>query len=129
MTRPADVIRDKLLTEVITGYRPAYIWDESKSPFTLTGDKILLTRQSGQGSDEDIRELIVECWLFSRVNATGQDASILLDEATTAMSHVLTDYKSGSIIGISVIEDVTGPFITGQNRTFYRFTVRTLVNS
>jgi len=129
MTRPADDIRMLLINEVLTGYLPAIQWNEDESPFTLSGDKILLTRQSGQASDEDIRELIVECWLFSKVNATKSDLNNLFNDATAAMAYTLTNYAVGSIIGISVIEDVTGPFNTGQNRKFFRFTLRTLVNS
>lgn len=129
MTRPSDLIRTKIITEVLPNYLPAMIWDESAAPFTSLDNSIFLSRQAGQSADEDIRELIVECWLFSKTNASNANVSALFDDATAAMSHLLTDYTAGGIFGISVIEDVTGPFQTGQNRKFYRFTVRTLVNS
>jgi hypothetical protein len=129
MSRPSDLIRTKLITDYLTGYLPAHIWDDAISPFTLPDSKILLTRQSGLPSNDEIRRLSVECWLFSKINPKNSDVDALFDDATTAMSALLTDYTAGGIFGISVTEDVTGPFLTGQNRNFYRFSLQTLVNS
>lgn len=127
--RPADIIANDIQANVLPDHKVSAFFAEDEWPFTLLQEEIILTRQTGRTSDEDIRDLDVEVWIFTKANADGSDMNKCFDDATAAMDWLLTNYRSGCIFNTSVIEDVTGPYVTGQNRRYYRFTVRTLVNS
>ena len=102
--RQADLIRDYLIANVSTDYLPCAIWQEDRYPFTLTDSKVLM---------------------FSKASADGADLTALYDEATAALLYIKTNFVINANIRPTITQDVTGPYVNGQNRYFYRFSMLT----
>tara|TARA_R110000851_G_C12871558_1_gene545019 strand:+ start:54 stop:458 length:405 start_codon:yes stop_codon:yes gene_type:complete len=129
-SRPVDLVRDHIRNNVLTTYSPAIMWDESEQPFTNKDSSIILARQEGRSVNDFIRVHDVQVWVFSKAGADIGDASTLFNDANLACDYimsvnlVLADADQGK--APLVIEHVTGPYKTSENRYFYRFTVRVL---
>ena len=130
-SRPADLVRNHIRDNVLTAYLPAIMWDESQEPFKTNKDaKIIVARQEGRGVNAFIRVHSVQVWLSSKANAAPADNNALFDDANLACDYIMSINQrlAGSDLEIAapIIEHVTGPYKTGENRYFYRFTVRVL---
>lgn len=119
---PEQEVREKLVA-LLTGYKEASMWKEDSWPFTQLTDKIILTRQEGSPSDNIIRRHNVTVMIFSPANYEGADQLAARNDAAYCVRALLTDYTTDSIIDIEPIMDVSGPYLTGQNRVMYQFTV------
>tara|TARA_R110000737_G_scaffold296193_1_gene302799 strand:+ start:57 stop:380 length:324 start_codon:yes stop_codon:yes gene_type:complete len=106
------------------------MWDESEQPFTNKDASIIFARQEGRQVDAFIRVHDVQVWMFSKAGADIGDSNTLFNDANLACDYImstnmiLTDADSGK--APLIIEHVTGPYRTNENRYFYRFTVRVL---
>lgn len=129
-SRPVDLMRDHIRNNVLPSYLPAIMWDESEQPFTNKTSNIICARQEGRAVDAFIRVHDVQVWLFSRAGADIGDANTLFNDANLACDYVmstnfiLTNEDEGK--APLIIEHVTGPYKTNENRYFYRFTARVL---
>jgi hypothetical protein len=129
-SRPMDLVRDHIRNNVLTTYLPSVMWDESEQPFTNKDASIIFARQEGRQVDAFIRVHDVQVWMFSKAGADIGDSNTLFNDANLACDYImstnmiLTDADSGK--APLVIEHVTGPYRTNENRYFYRFTVRVL---
>jgi len=129
-SRPVDLVRDHIRNNILTTYSPAIMWDESEQPFTDPASNIILARQEGRQVNGFIRVHDVQVWLFCKAGADIGDANTLFNDANLACDYImslnliLTDAESGK--APLIIEHVTGPYKTNENRYFYRFTVRVL---
>lgn len=129
-SRPVDLVRDTIRTNVLPSYLPAIMWDESEQPFQNKESNIILARQEGRTVNAFIRVHDVQVWLFSKAGADIGDANTLFDDANLACDYIMSInlVLSSADEGKAplVIEHVTGPYRTNENRYFYRFTVRVL---
>lgn len=129
-SRPVDLVRDTIRTNVLPSYLPAIMWDESEQPFQNKESNIILARQEGRTVNAFIRVHDVQVWLFSKAGADIGDANTLFDDANLACDYIMSTnlVLSSADEGKAplVIEHVTGPYRTNENRYFYRFTVRVL---
>lgn len=129
-SRPVDLVRNTIRTNVLPSYLPAIMWDESEQPFQNKDSNIVLARQEGRTVNAFIRVHDVQVWLFSKANADIGDANTLFDDANLACDYIMSTnlVLSSADEGKAplVIEHVTGPYRTNENRYFYRFTVRVL---
>jgi hypothetical protein len=129
-SRPMDLVRDHIRNNVLTTYLPSVMWDESEQPFTNKDASIIFARQEGRQVDAFIRVHDVQVWLFCKAGADIGDANTLFNDANLACDYImstnfiLTDADTGK--APLIIEHVTGPYRTNENRYFYRFTVRVL---
>jgi hypothetical protein len=129
-SRPMDLVRDHIRNNVLTTYLPSVMWDESEQPFTNKDASIIFARQEGRQVDAFIRVHDVQVWMFSKAGADIGDSNTLFNDANLACDYImstnmiLTDADSGK--APLIIEHVTGPYRTNENRYFYRFTVRVL---
>ena len=123
--RQADLIRDYLIANVSTDYLPCAIWQEDRYPFTLAASKVMLTMQSGRAVDAFTQQIDVDVLMFSKANADGADLTALYDEATAALLYIKTNFIINANIRPTITQDVTGPYVNGQNRYFYRFSMLT----
>ena len=129
-SRPVDLVRDQIRTNVLPSYSPAIMWDESEQPFTNKASNIICARQEGRTVDAFIRVHDVQVWLFSKAGADIGDANALFNDANLACDYImstnfiLTNADEGK--APLIIEHVTGPYKTSENRYFYRFTARVL---
>lgn len=129
-SRPADLVRVAIKTNVLPTFSQSLMLDESEHPFTSASSNIIYTRQTGAPDDSFIRNHDVQVSLFSKENADYADIGVLFDQANAACDYlrdvefVLQDSSTAKIQ--SVIEHVTGPYRTNKNRYFYRFTFRVL---
>ena len=129
-SRPFDLVRNHIRDNVLPTYLPSIMWDESEQPFTNKSSSIIFARQEGRQVNAFIRVHDVQVWLFSKAGADIGDANTLFNDANLACDYImstnmiLTDADSGK--APLVIEHVTGPYRTNENRYFYRFTVRVL---
>ena len=129
-SRPVDLVRDTIRTNVLPTYLPAIMWDESEQPFQNSESNIILARQEGRTVNAFIRVHDVQVWLFSKAGADIGDANTLFNDANLACDYimsvnlVLSNADEGK--APLIIEHVTGPYRTNENRYFYRFTVRVL---
>ena len=129
-SRPMDLVRDHIRDNVLPAYLPSIMWDESEQPFTNKDAKIIFAKQEGRQVNGFIRVHDVQVWLFSTAGADIGDANTLFNDANLACDYImstnmiLTDADSGK--APLIIEYVTGPYKTNENRYFYRFTVRVL---
>jgi hypothetical protein len=129
-SRPMDLVRDHIRNNVLTTYLPSVMWDESEQPFTNKDASIIFARQEGRQVDAFIRVHDVQVWMFSKAGADIGDSNTLFNDANLACDYImstnmiLTDAGSGK--APLIIEHVTGPYRTNENRYFYRFTVRVL---
>jgi hypothetical protein len=129
-SRPMDLVRDHIRNNVLTTYLPSVMWDESEQPFTNKDASIIFARQEGRQVDAFIRVHDVQVWMFSKAGADIGDSNTLFNDANLACDYImstnmiLTDSDSGK--APLIIEHVTGPYRTNENRYFYRFTVRVL---
>jgi hypothetical protein len=129
-SRPIDLVRDHIRDNVLTTYLPSIMWDESEQPFTNKAASIIFARQEGRQVNGFIRVHDVQVWIFSKAGADIGDANTLFNDANLACDYImsvnfiLTDADSGK--APLIIEHVTGPYRTNENRYFYRFTVRVL---
>ncbi len=121
--RHADEVRNYLRDNVLTTYNPASAWKEDEEPFTLTDDPIIYTRQEGLAVDAFSREVVVTVYLFTKVNATNADMSVLFDDAVAALEFIRANEQIQEFNWCSVNSDVTGEYYTGQNRRYYTFSV------
>ena len=129
-SRPVDLVRDTIRTNVLPSYSPAIMWDESEQPFQNSESNIILARQEGRTVDAFIRVHDVQVWLFSKAGADIGDANTLFNDANLACDYIMSVNLILSTADEGkaplVIEHVTGPYRTAENRYFYRFTVRVL---
>ena len=129
-SRPMDLVRDHIRDNVLPAYLPSIMWDESEQPFTNRDANIIFTKQEGGQVNGFIRVHNVQVLLFCKAGADIGDASTLFNDANLACDYImstnmiLTDADSGK--APLIIEHVTGPYRTNENRYFYRFTVRVL---
>lgn len=125
-SRPSDLVRNHVINNVLDSYRPAVMWDESEATFTDKSASICCARQEGRPVDTFLRVHDVQVWLFSKANATLSDCDSLFDDANRACDYLMNgNFRlAGCEIAAPVIEHVTGPYKTKENRYFYRFTVR-----
>jgi hypothetical protein len=129
-SRPMDLVRDHIRNNVLTTYLPSVMWDESEQPFTNKDASIIFARQEGRQVDAFIRVHDVQVWMFSKAGADIGDSNTLFNDANLACDYImstnmiLADSDSGK--APLIIEHVTGPYRTNENRYFYRFTVRVL---
>ena len=129
-SRPMDLVRDHIRNNVLTTYLPSVMWDESEQPFTNRDANIIFARQEGRQVDAFIRVHDVQVWLFCKAGADIGDSNTLFNDANLACDYImstnfiLTDADTGK--APLIIEHVTGPYRTNENRYFYRFTVRVL---
>ena len=125
-----ELVRDHIRNNVLTTYLPSVMWDESEQPFTNKDASIIFARQEGRQVDAFIRVHDVQVWMFSKAGADIGDSNTLFNDANLACDYImstnmiLTDADSGK--APLIIEHVTGPYKTNENRYFYRFTVRVL---
>jgi hypothetical protein len=122
MIRQADEIRDFLYQNLLTTYNPAVEWTEDEAPFDIDAP-ILYCRQEGLGVDAFVRQVSVDVIMFSKKNATKVDTSQLYTDATAALNYLKFNFNVGDIVKITVTQDVTGEYRTGQERRYYRFQV------
>ena len=129
-SRPMDLVRDHIRNNVLTTYLPSVMWDESEQPFTNKDASIIFARQEGRQVDAFIRVHDVQVWVFSKAGSDIGDSNTLFNDANLACDYImstnmiLTDADSGK--APLIIEHVSGPYRTNENRYFYRFTVRVL---
>jgi|13_taG_2_1085334.scaffolds.fasta_scaffold57044_2 hypothetical protein len=119
--RVSDLVRQFIIDNVATTYKGAAIWREDQYPFNNSGDKIILTRQSGRSVDAMIREFDVDVMMFCAVNSGGAELSALYDDAENALSYMKDNFIVNEDLKLTITQDVTGPYQTGQNRFYYRF--------
>jgi len=65
----------------------------------------------------------VEVYIFSKAGATNADMNALYTNAVAALEYVKANPNLSDDIKLTIEQDVTGEFYTGQNRRYYRFTV------
>ncbi len=127
MSSVDDTIRDYLFENVLTGYKPAVLFDESTAPFTDDTSKIVFTKMEGRPIIHFTRQHDCQVLLFSKTNANMADMKAIKVESEAALKALTESVKiNACIANCDVIEDVTGPYRTNTNRYYYRFQIRTL---
>ena len=101
------------------------MWQEDQFPFNNANDKIILTKQDGRAVDAMIREHSVDILMFSVQNSGGAELSALYDEAESAVQYIKQNFIVNDDLKFTITQDLSGPYQTGQNRYFYRFSVLT----
>lgn len=128
--RTQDAVRNFLFDNVLTDYYAATIAREDMPPFTNLDAKILIVRQSGSPSDDDVLRHNCEVYLFSEANAEPRVESELAAEAQAAHEYILNNFKFEDASGLRVfgmysVEPPGATFFTGQDRYYIKFTIRT----
>ena len=123
--RVSDVVRDYIRLNTAADYLPAVTWNEDRSPFDSQTGKIIFTKQTGRPVDAYVRQADVEILLFSVQNANNEDLNALYNDAETITEYIKANFAINDDLRITVTQDVTGPYITAQNRYFYRISVLT----
>jgi hypothetical protein len=123
--RISDLVRQFIVDNVATGYSQAAMWQEDQFPFNNANDKIILTKQDGRAVDAMIREHSVDVLMFSVQNSDGADLDALYDDAEAALAYVKSNFIVNEDLKFTITQDLSGPYQTGQNRYFYRFTLKT----
>ena len=124
MIRHADEVRDFIRDNLLTTYQPAVAWQEDSAPFKTLGNNIIYCRQEGQAVDAFVRNVSVDVYLFSKQGATNADLNQLYIDSVNALNYVKYNYNiNDGETSMTVTQDVTGEYYTGQNRVYYRFSV------
>lgn len=120
--RLADVMADYLTDNVSTDYVQSNFDAVDRFPFNNPDAKILLTRQDGAPTILDaVRVHTVLFQMYTRQNAEGSDHNTLINEALAAYEYLRANPAVNDDTRIRTLQDVTGPFYTGQNRIMYQF--------
>lgn len=122
-TRASDDVRNFLRDNFLTTFNPAVQWEEDRRPFTNKQANIIFCRQQGLPVDAFTRELLVEVFVFSPAGADEPELNAIFQQATEAAEYAKANFDINDDLIISLRQDVTGPFKTGQNRSYYTFTL------
>lgn len=128
--RQSDLVRDwlKTFTDTLSRtYNPAVHWQEDKPPFNkdYKSSGVLYCSQDGLAVDAFVRQANVEVLMFGPVNGEASDLSNLYQDVTETLEYIKSNWDIEDDLQVSVSQDVTGPFWTGQNRQYYRFGILT----
>lgn len=127
MKSQADLVRDYIVENVLTGHVPAILFDESAAPFTTTSNKVVHVRQDGRTISSFTREHDCQVSVFSVANGSMRDLEGARDDAQLAAKALFDIIRVVPAVANSFLtEDVTGPYMTSTNRFYYRFTIRVL---
>jgi hypothetical protein len=122
--RISDLVRDYLILNIVPNYVPAITFSEERPPF-ISAEKIIFTKQTGRPVDAYVRQFDVEILLFGVQNANNEDLDSLFDDAELVLEYIKTNFVINEDLRMTITQDVTGPYITAQNRYFYRISVLT----
>lgn len=109
----------------LNGYYGADMVQEDRPPFNTASNRILVLRQQPGTADDDVVRNNIECYVFGIKNGDGSDLARVKTDSHSAHNFLLDNFKTGNIFGIFSVETPNGPYFTGQDRYYYRFTVRT----
>lgn len=121
----AKSVNDFLIASVLPTYSPSGMWREDQEPFATKNNNVLLTKQSGRAVDAYVRQIDVDVILFSPVNADATAFEAIENDAINALQYVKANFRTDSNQLLSVSQDVTGAYHTGQGRIYYRFSLIT----
>lgn len=124
-TLPAEVIRNALISNVLTGYHHSPFWDDSSEPFTDKDNKICLATATGRESNTDTARYLIQVTLFSDVSELPDDWLALVNDATSCQTYLFNNlsYDSGTMKVVNTAESVGRPMRTGSGRWMVRFSV------
>jgi len=119
--RVSDLVRQFIVDNVAGDFEQAAMWQEDQFPFNNPDDKIIFTKQSGRAVDAFTREIDIDVIMFSKQNSAGAELTALYDDAEAALRYAKDNFSPSDDLRLTITQDVTGPYQTGQNRYFYRF--------
>lgn len=122
MIRHSDVVRNYIRDNVLTTYNPAPSWGENKGAFQID-EPIIYCRQDGRPGSGITRNVSVDVYLFTKLNATLQNMSDTYNDAIESLEYLTRNPRIDEYCIIGNISDVQGEYYTGQNRIYYRLSI------
>ena len=94
---------------------------------TDANERVILIRNSGSSgvNDEDLRRPSYMIVMFGRVDESPATVKTRMDDIN---GWLLENYQSDSIIGVEVLTDVLGPYLTTTGRPFSEITVQLTIS-